>query len=155
MKITSSTSITAAEVIGTVFYEVTEDQLKSYYDESVDNMISKYLVREYGFDAFDLDRMYGSAVVDDNLYICVTDGDYIEIDGYEINPEDALQEYSIEDLQAFIQPADDEIMKRYVSSYEFKTPDMDEVALELLTAGHSFYQIVEDANELDLMVEYY
>lgn len=136
---------------GTTFYQASEEDIKRYYHDS-DNCIIEYLIHSRGFEALDLDSMYGSAVIDDMLYICVTDGDYIVVgDDVEVNPEEALETYDLDDLQRYIKPITDTIIRRYVSEYEMKFPDIDDLALEMLEKDYSFTQIVKAAIELELI----
>lgn len=152
-RVVSSVSITAAEKLGTTLYEVTRDQLEAFYRDQ-DNMVATYLVDNYGFEAFDIEHMYGSAIIDDTLYICDTDGDYVIVDDVDVNPETLLEDYDLSQLTEFLRPADEQVLKRYVSLYEMIVPkglSLDDIALELLNAGHHFTTIVEDANQLDFL----
>lgn len=135
-------------VEGTTFYRVTPDQIRRYYSDD-DNIIVKYLVRNEGLQAFDIDQIYGSALIGSDAYICVNDGEPIEVDGEEVDPEDALELFDIEDLQEYIQDADDEIIRRYLSMYELDEFDLDSVAIELLSAGYSFVAIAQAAEDLE------
>lgn len=158
MKRRSNTNIMAADEmeIGTTIYEVTEQMLKDFYADD-DNIVTQFIIDDYGFDAFDLSRMYGSKLIGDTLYICVTDGVEILIDTpdgeIEEDPEQLLDIYDIDYLESLIEPATDEILKRYVSYYDFDISkiDLDYVAKELIDAGHHFKQIVEDAKDIDLL----
>lgn len=136
----------------TVFYEITLDQLLDYY-ESDSNFVVTAIINQYEFDAFDLSLMYGSAVIEDALYVCVTDGEDIVIDGYKADPEDALEEYDLDELEAFIEPATDEIIKRYASPYEFNLSkiDVDEIAAELLQSGYPLVDIIKNMQAIDLL----
>lgn len=153
MKIRSNSTITAAiDDTGTTFYKVTVADLVNHYKES-NNIVTSAIIDMYEFDVFDLDRMYGSAIIDDTLYLCVTDNKDIIVDGEAVDPEHALEEYDIEDLEDYIEPATDEVLNRYASYYEFDPSkiDIDEVAAELLNGGHHLTQIIEDMTDIDLL----
>ena len=152
MKVFRKDDITAAEESGdTTFYTITESQLLKHYDSN-DNGILRFVVSENGFNAFDIDRLYGSKIIGDVLYLCVTDGHDIIVNGEETYPEDALDMYDISALSAYIQEGDDKIIDRYVSEYELKPIDINDVALDLLDGGAvDFTDVVEWAKDLDLI----
>ncbi len=151
-QIKSSIAIQAAvDSTGTTFYEVTDEMLQDFYRDDK-NIVLTYLVRNEGLDAFDtVETAIGSAMIDGVLYVCVTDGAEIDVNGELVDPEYALDEYSIEELSDYIVPADAEVLKRFVSQYELRPVDLDDIAIELLNAGHSFSTIVQDAADLDLL----
>ena len=151
-QIKSSVAIQAAvDSAGTTFYEVTDEMLQDFYRDDK-NIVLTYLVRNEGLDAFDtVETAVGSAMIDGILYVCVTDGAEIDVNGELVDPEYALDEYSLEELSDYIVPADDEVLKRFVSQYELRPVDLDDIAIELLNAGHSFSTIVQDAADLDLL----
>jgi len=153
MRTVLGADIQEAEQIGTTFYIITEDALKSVY-ENDSNIVMKYLVNEGGFNAFDLSHLYGSEMIGDDFVLCVTDGYGINILGEEVDPELALEDFGFNTLYeaGYVVEADDTIIKRYLSKYEISpSVDIDDAAIELLNAGHHLYQIVEDAQELDLL----
>ena len=152
MKVFRKEDIEIDEGVGsTVFYTITESQLLKHYDAD-DNYIVRYIVSENGFDAFEIDNMYGSKLIGDILYLCVTDGNDIIVNGEEIFPEDALDMYDISALSAYIQPGDDDVIDRYVSTYELKPIDINDVAPDILDQGAvDFTEVVEWAKELDLL----
>lgn len=135
---------------GTTFYRLTDDDIQNYHKDNY-NLITTYIRYNYGVGAFDLEKMYGSALIDGDLYICVTDGNYIYVNGEPTDPETALEDFDLDDLSEYIEPATDEIISRYATEYEFKPIDIDEIALELMRAGHHFTEIVKDAYDLDLL----
>lgn len=140
----------AASTEGTVFYRISNKLVKQTLDNA-DNLIFRYLVRKNGIDAFNLDKLYGSAVFDDDLYLCKTDGQDISVNGEEVYPEDALELYSPEELKSYIKDGDEAIVKRELTSYELAGFDLDEVAVELIEGGHSFVEVVEAAYDMDLL----
>ena len=135
---------------GTAFYAVTEDQLKDYYKDE-ENGVIRYLVEEYGFDVFDLEKLYGSATIDGVLYICDTDGVPIEVDGQEVDPEDALETFSIDELAYYIIDADDSIIKRYLTDHELAEFNIDEVAYSMISGVDTFSDVVRWIDELGLL----
>lgn len=135
---------------GTAFYLITEDELKDYFGD--ENIVMKYLVDTKGFDAFNTDDMYGSIFIDsDEFVLCVTDGYDIRVGTELVDPETALEDYDISELDEYLKVPTDEIFRRYFSEYELNPVDIDEVALELLQAGHHLSTIVADAKDLDLL----
>ncbi len=158
MKLTINSSanpIRGATQKGTVFYKITEEELVNFYDTYEDNDVFRYLVQVYGFQTFDIDKLYGS-YLDSNantLYLCVTDGEDIQVGvDSDVYPEDAFYEYSEEELQSYIQPATDEIIKRYLSPYEISLPvSINQIALDMLEEDYSFVSIVQGMKDLDLL----
>ena len=139
---------------GTIFYSVTEDELKRYYKDN-GNIFTKYLVQEEGFKAFDLDRMYGSAVIGDTLYICETDGSFIEVNGEEVEPEFALEDYTIEDLEPYIQELPEKDIKNKLGNYELADFDINDVSTYLIAdEGYEFFEVIDALKDLDLLDEY-
>lgn len=152
MKVFRKDDVETTEEFGsTIFYTITESQLLKHYDND-ENGIVRYVVSEEGFNAFDLDRMYGSQVIGDVLYLCVTDFQDIEVNGEKIYPEDALDMYDVSALSAYIQDGDDKIIDRYLSKYELRPIDVNSVALDILDGGATdFTDVVEWAKDLDLI----
>ena len=145
-------TITAAESPGTVFYQITEDELQSYY-ENTKNIVLRYLVNELGFEAFELNNMWGSYLdpSTNTMYYCSTDGYPITIDGNEVEAEDAIEEYGIDAISDYIKEGTDAEIHRFFTEYELAPPDLDDVVYSLLGTGYSFVQILEDLNKLDLL----
>lgn len=137
---------------GTTYYKITENQLLKYFDKSK-NQIVRFLVSNNGFDAFNLDLLYGSRIVDDVLYLCVTDGREIEINGNEADPESAIDDYGISGIQKYIKNVTDDIMGRYLTDYELTTDyDLNELAFDIISGKYAdFTQVVKDAEELDIL----
>lgn len=158
-KVISSTAmrmqkITAAESVGTTFYKITDKMLKQIH-ENDENFVMRYLVDKYGFEAFELDKMYGSFYDDENnvFYLLVTDGKEIQIKGKELDPEYIFdeQDITLEDIQPFVQDANKDTVKRYFSSYELKPIDIDDVAAEVMETGSLFTTTIKELYELDLI----
>lgn len=133
---------------GTAFYSVTEDELKDYYSDEDTNVWMQALIKDKGFDAIDFDNnLFGSKIIDDVLYICVTDGRHITVDGKSIDPEEALDKYSVSELDGFISHGTDKLIHRYITEYEVYTPDFDKYAIELLRDHVPFDRLVSDYEE--------
>lgn len=146
-------AIYGAESIGTIFYKITEEQLKDFYADNK-NIVLRYLVEAYGFDAFKTADMWGSYLdrSEDVIYYCRTDGQDIEVDGELVNPEQAFEDFPINALEPYIQDGTDSEIKSYFTEYELAEDfDLDEVALDLLNDGYSFSTILKDMNKLDLL----
>lgn len=144
--------ITAAtEDMPTVFYKVEEDQMINAFKNSRDtNVFLIYMIESHGFECLDLSKMFGSGIADDgNLYICKTDGQLINVNGKEVDPEDALKDCTIEELPAYIQDADDETILWYITPDEIIVDkDIDDVAKEMLEEGYHFDELVADCREI-------
>lgn len=153
--VTSSNAILADtdKGIGTTYYVASLKEVKDAIINSKDvNIWVKHVIEKYGFDAIDFNKgLFGSRVVDGNLYICKTDGQNIVIDGYEVDPEFALEEYPIDKLDDYIEPADSKLIIQSISDYEVKFENIDEIAVELLNEGNSFEDVVKSAYDISLI----
>lgn len=141
---------------GTTFYKITEDQLLKFYDK-IDNQILRFIVSNNGFDAFNVDLMYGSKLINRVLYLCVTDGRDIEVKGKMVDPESALDDYGISGVSDYVEDGTDDIIQRYITFYELnltKDFDLNKVAYDIISGNYAdFTQVVKDAEELDLLSE--
>lgn len=138
-------AIKSAKNVGTTFYSVTADDIIEAYGDSTLNVWIRQAFVERGLDAIDYDNnLYGSKVIDDVLYICDTDGRDIEVNGNPTDPEDALDEYVVDELSEYIEPASAEIIRRYITEYELKDPDFEGWAIDLLRDGYDFSKLVTD-----------
>jgi len=149
-KSTYSSRITAAENGGTTFYEISENALKSVYDED-SNTVLRYLVTVYGFDAFDVDKMWGSSLEGDTLYLCVTDGVDISVGDEYVDPESAIEEFGVDRLSSYVEQGTPDIIKRYISGYELRPIDIDEVGAGMISDGFSLTTTLQDMYKLDLI----
>lgn len=155
MKITKNSKIlpvTAASSYGTKFYKVTIEDVIDALKQSNGNIWVIHMLESEGWDAIDFENnLFGSRVIDDELFICETDGQDIQVNGRSVDPEKALDIYSISELSAYIQPADVNKITSSITGYEIKLSDVDNVAVELIQSGHSFTDVVKDAEELGLL----
>lgn len=143
--------IQGAESIGTTFYSADLKTVQEVLKSNHLNLFAQYSIDEYGWDAIDFKHnLFGSEVIDDILYICVTDGQDINIEGKSVDPESALTEYDVSSCEDYIQEATDDIILKHITVYEVIVDDIDTAALELLKQGESFEDLMEAAQELDL-----
>ena len=141
---------------GTTYYKITlEEAIDAYKDE---NSIVFGALTLYGWEAIDVHRyLIGSDIVDDVLYLCVTDGIDIEIDDDWsetglIDPEEALAAVGPEVLQNYIEPATSEVILKHLTPYDLADNiDLDEIALRLLEDGYTFNTIVSAATDAQLI----
>lgn len=136
---------------GTTFYKITEDQFTKYYSNS-DNSIMQYLSESQGFNLIDIDQLYGSEIIDNVLYLCVTDGYDITVgDAADIDPEKALSQFDLDELSEYIKPATDTEIGKYLTPYELMFPDIDNIAQSMFEDDYTFTDILKAAQELDLV----
>ena len=134
---------------GTTYYAVPLDMVLDYFSNKKENAWIWKSFDELGWDAIDFDHnLYGSQVIDDILYLCVTDSANIEVNGVSVDPEEALDIYAVEDLREFIEEPNDAIIKRYITEYEIFPPKFNEWASELLSK-YDFTKLTEDYQEFD------
>lgn len=148
--ITTSSAITAARYVGATFYYTDLDNAREVLKNNDLNIFAQYWLDQYGWEAINLkDNLFGSQIIDDLLYICVTDGSDIKINGKAVDPESALEKYGVEACSAYIEPAPDDIITRYISEYEIDITDFEEAAMELLKDGYSFEELYKAAKDYD------
>ena len=132
---------------GTTFYSLTMDQILDFFEDKKQNAWIYMSFKESGWKAIDFEHnLFGSKVVDDILYLCVTDSADIEVNGKSVDPEDALEDYAPEDLAEFIKEGTDAVIKRYITEYEVFTPKYNEWASDLLKE-YDFTKLVDDYQE--------
>lgn len=138
---------------GTTFYHATLEDVTETLRKQDANIILRHLLDDRGFNALDFDNhFFGGGVYDDELYICITDGQDIDVDGDLIFPEDALEEFGPEALSAYIEEATPEVIHRNVTTYELKPFDIDEVAKNMINSGvYDFLDVVKAAQDADII----
>ena len=143
----------------TAYYELSLDTL---LDNAMENkklfLYAALLTR--GIAAIDVDHhLWGSVadIDDDMLYLCVTDGYEIEIDGEFYDPEEVLQkvyygQLDPEAIEPFLQKPDDTIINRYINFDVIKSQDADinNLADVLMQEGYVFTEIVKSLDDEDI-----
>lgn len=152
MNIKKNQKITGATETGTTFIMITLDQfLDAMDDESVNIWIRAY-VADKGFGVIDFVRnLYGSAVIDDVLYLCKTDLQDIVVNGELVDPESALDNYSIYDLSPYIDvdgSLSPEEIRKEITYYEMNPINWDDYADDIVNM-HGFVNAVKAAYDLD------
>lgn len=151
-KLTEAVSGSSVNPSGTTFYRVSLEQLTdAFVSDNNSNLWMIYSIREFGFDAIKIKDIWGSEVVDDVLYLCKTDGQPLIINDVEVDPESALEDVPLQDLEEYIKDSTPEIIRKMITDYEFNFQDIDDLALKMLEDGHSFLEIAKDAQEVDLL----
>lgn len=131
-----------------IFYKITADALREAYSDDKSNLFIQHMIEKEGMSCIDLKQLYGSDIIDDVLYLCVDRGYDIVINGEEVNPEEALDKYTVEELSAYIQEADEETIQWYINEAVITFDDPDDIAIELLEAGHSFREVADNFFEI-------
>lgn len=145
--------------VGTTYYEAKLKDVQNALGDGVPsddvNLWTSLYVDKYGFDAIDFDHnLFGSYIQGDKIYICITDGYDINVNGEDVDPETALDKYSIEELSAYVKPADDEIITKAINHYELKQPiPFDELAEDGIDIGYSFTELVKSGMDVGLEEE--
>ena len=140
--------------MGTTFYKITLDNAIDAYEST--NIIVWQELLDNGWDAFDISKyLYGSAIIDDVLYVCDTDGTEIAVDGFgAVEPEEALETVDIELLNDYIiVPDAKQIVNRLITPYDLNDElvDLDDIAIQLLEKGYSFMDILRAAKDAQLV----
>jgi len=152
IEVNMNTRIMAAEKsIGTTWYAATLSKIKEVLDEDEANIWIRKAFQEWGLNAYNLDgvNLVGSGYDGDTFYFIDTDGQDIIVNGKEENPEEALMYFSPEtELAEYIQQATDDIILKNTTEYEIKSPLFNRWAVDLLTAGYDFMDLVIAMEEL-------
>lgn len=146
--------ITAASETGTHFYKIALSDLIDSLNENEGNIWLIYALQEYGWNALDINHnFYGSAIIDDIFYLCVTDGHEIEINNQLEDPETIIENFGIDAISNYISEVSDDIIHRYITPYEmnFKQIDIDNLAIHMLEDDYSFLDIVKSAKDADII----
>jgi len=133
--------------LGTTIYPITVEQLRSAFEG--ENIWLDKSLQERGIDAIDTSTLFGSQVFGQELYLCITDGYEVQIDGQEYDPEAILEDYgpSSPKVREFLQEPTPEIIRRHITSDEFHEPWFNEWAPSLLRDGHKFLDILYSAQQ--------
>lgn len=149
MKITKSKKsehdhvmITSATNSGTTYYKADLNDVKKIVDGN-SNLFVIYSIFEHGFDDIQIDQMPGSYIDGDTIYVCFTNGQDININGEDVDPENAIEEFGLEALSAFVQDAPEDIIISELSPYVFDLDNIEDCASWLLDKGYSLPAIVE------------
>lgn len=147
----SNTVIKEAIESGTTYYVCEREEVLNALDQNKSNIILREMIRLYGLRCLNTaSSLFGSIVVGDTLYLCVTDGRDININGDFVDPEKALLDYTIEELSRYIQPATNQIIQRYITGYELKPFRVDDVAKRMLE-HYSFTALASAAVDIGLI----
>lgn len=148
MKITKSSKQLATNYgEGTVFYAVSLDAAIDAF-KTDGNLFLAAELETNRWNHLDLEHnLYGSGIIENVLYICVTDGHTINIadsdDG--VDPEDLIDTYGADFVDyAPVADPDSSTIRKYLSAYEFTD----------LPINHLGYQLV-DRNNFEEVVEAY
>lgn len=138
-----------------IFLMITPDAFIDAFKESSNNVWLAAYIEDQVFDVLDLERnLFGSKVIDGILYYCEHNLDEIEINGEAIDAEDALDNYSVEELSSYIDVENpmsaDEILSTF-TYYEMYPIDWDDYAEDLIKEN-SFIKVVSDAYALDVTI---
>lgn len=151
---TSHTPVIAATNVGTTWYRVTLRQFEDFFETREENIFVRYVATLKLFECLNISQMFGSAIYDDELFICVTDGQPISVEGDDnVDPETAFESYTPDDLQAYIVDAKDEILIKYLS-YREMLPDLLEdeqsaAAIDALESeDYTVKDVIDDYNEI-------
>ena len=129
----------------TVWYEADLDMVRNALRE--ENLILYGAIQTHGFDAIkDIDMNIPGSYIDDvegRIYICVTDGSQVVVDGEEVDPDEAMEEYGPEALAGYIFPATNQMIVNKLTSYEINNYDLDLVAQDLMDESYSFIDMYE------------
>lgn len=151
MKIKKKSSITASSrIIGTTFYEMNLYDAIDAIKEHGNIWVAKALA-EFGWNCVNLqDDLCGSRAIGDTLYVCVTDGNEISINGELVDPETVLEDYELSDIEHLIEPADGDDIVHYITEWDIDTPNFNKLAPELIAEGYKFTRLVSDYEDFDV-----
>lgn len=143
--------------VGTTFYPIPAERLLKAFDRARKKLNKFFvdIIRYTDLEALNVDEFYGSQIdtVNRVLYLCVTDGKPIKVNGEEVDPEEALDKYTIEDLAEYTEQPSDDLILKHISMYElnpevFDADTIDMIVQDNLEKGVHFKDIVKDYDEL-------
>lgn len=146
----------ASSVLGTSYYKISLEDIIKSIDSNRVNLFLKYAMNMYGLSAINLDTLFGSKIIDNTLYLCVTNGQDIEVNGDLVDPENALENYTLEDLDTYISEASDRCILSHITIYELKLDifkeegTLSELIINMLESGEKFQNIVKDYENLNI-----
>ena len=129
----------------TTYYRVTVKDLLDYFKDK--NVWMWAAFDNEGFDCLDIKSLYGSAIIGDTLFLCETNGVEIEVDGEQVDPETALEDYSISALSKYIKDVTDKAIEKNIDEYVIKGFKYDKWAPDLIKK-YDFTDMVDDYLEL-------
>ena len=141
---------------GTKFYVITNEMILEN-SPWANNCWFNWVLTNYTLDdILDLDYLDGSEVIDDDLYLCVTNYDPIFVGNEEVDPLDALNDFSLEQLrnEGLIDdnPSPEIIRKITDSEINWMAIDIDSTAQEMLNYD-TLAKVAYDAIDLNLIEE--
>ena len=126
---------------GTTFYKCSLNDIKeNIYNRS---SFTDWALTESKLNAIDLDQLPGSDVIDNYLYLCITDFDDIEINGELVDPEEALATIEITQLADYIESGTPEIISSYLSEDNLVYYSIDVVFKSMLNANYRISDILD------------
>ena len=143
--------------VGTTFYAIPAERLLKAFDRSRKKLNKFFvdIIRYTDLEALNPNSFYGSHIdtVNNVFYLCVSDGKPIKVNGEEIDPDEALDKYTIEDLAEYTEQPSDDLILQHVTMYElnpevFDSDTIDTIVQENLEKGVHFKEIVKDYDEL-------
>ena len=152
-KIISAASDTT---IGSKLYEITLPEIEDAYKDK-NRFIYEY-IKDEGWDAINFKSIFGSDVIDDKLYLLVTDGKLIRSELGDIDPSTMLQEFSIEELDFLIERnVTPDFIRTKLSLYEFHLKDMDndrtnQYAIAGLEDGVNFEDLIDQYDAISFII---
>ena len=144
-----------SSINGTTYYKCSIDDIAEAIHDEYSDVYMDYVLAVYGLDGLDMKHsLLGSDIIDDTLYLCVTDSEPITINGKSYDPEFALFEAPIEELSEYIKDSTPEIITRYISSYEIKQYPLNDIIPDMLDDGYKFTEIVQSDILSDMITDY-
>ena len=144
--------MSAETIMGTSWYPVSMKQFSDFTEDHIVNVFLKYTADYDGFEALDLDLMYGTRIIDDTLYICSSDGKPIQVGNEEVDPEFALDKYTPDELHAYMEDVTDNVLISHTTANDFDRKLLEEnlrdAAIGALQDFVDFPKLIEDYNEI-------
>lgn len=139
---------------GTTWYKASYDEiLDALQDSSVNPWVLIYFNTD-NFNAINFKHnLWGSFVEGDDLYICVTDGYDIEINGEMVDPESAAEIYGLDELTEYIESATPEFIRSKITEDELDPIPFNKLINNALDSGWSFTELIKYAIDAGLDVD--
>lgn len=138
-------SVHAPSQKGTKFYKYTIDDVIDIFSSEDSNIWVYTAFVERGWDAIDFNNnLYGSRIIKNVLYLCVSDGYGIRVGESTFDPDSILDDLDLSEIDEYIKDGDGDVARKYITEYELHKPDFDKWADSVLDSGVKFSKMVDD-----------
>lgn len=146
-------AVQPAKTSGTTFYQISLDDLLDHFSQDGENIWMWKSFEELGWKALNFHKhLYNSFFYENSLYLCVTDGSKVKYQGEKVDVEDLPTSIDIDELKDCIADGNDQIIHRYITPYEIKTPKFSKWSKDLEDMGYEKEKLRKDAKQFNVSI---